>query len=94
MAWAQVLIWIRAIAVIVIPIALIWTGPLVSAVQVTLTVALALIAATCGAAYVIHKVITTSRDTGSIGSRHYTRRTTKVGLCGDSEESEWRRECP
>ena len=57
---------------IVIPIALIWTRPLASAVKVALTVALALIAVTCGAGYVIHKVITTGRDTGSIGSTHYT----------------------
>jgi ABC-type sulfate transport system permease component len=56
--------------VITVLIILVWTRPLASGVKSAVTIALVLVAATCGVGYVIHRVITASRDRGSSGSSY------------------------
>jgi len=68
--WDQVLIWIGALAVFVLPIALIWTRPLASSVETAVTIALVLVAATCGIGFIIYRVVTAIRDTGATGSSY------------------------
>jgi hypothetical protein len=63
--WIKVLIWAGALAVVLVPLTLLWTSHLASGIKTAVTIALALTAALGGAGCVIYKLKVAGRDTRS-----------------------------
>ncbi|KAL2063543.1 hypothetical protein VTL71DRAFT_5348 [Oculimacula yallundae] len=81
---AKLLVWIGAIAVVVVPLVLVWTRPLAQAIKTAVTVAMVLIVAVCGAAWAMHRLVSAVRNRVRDGtSVSYTDSGTEASLVDD-----------